>query len=197
MPPLLSHRRGRPVYKNLINHHHPLMIRQRSWLAQAVRGRGERPPPRYHLDAVLSQHHNFVGVCVPGSEGIMGHLAPGLQVVGTAPDGVIEAIADTDPLRVFIAVQFHPEYVTSLEWSMGIFTYHVDACARYAALPRAELETFRDDVRAWLWYTIRQRFTGGEQESTHISTHSNGHSEELKTDALHYPDMVHRATLPA
>ncbi len=127
----------------------------------------------------------------------MGHLAPGLRVVATAPDGVIEAIADSDPQRVFIAVQFHPEYVTSLEWSMGIFTYHVDACAHYAALPRTELEVFRDDVRTWLWHTIRQRFAGDEQEPTHLSDHSNGHSEELKTDALHYPEMVSRATLPA
>jgi gamma-glutamyl-gamma-aminobutyrate hydrolase PuuD len=198
MPPLLAHRRGRPIYRNLINHHHPLMIRQRSWLAQAVRGRGERRPPRYHLDAVLSQHHNFIGVCMPGSEEIMGHLAPGLHVVGTAPDGVIEAIADANPLRVFIAVQFHPEYVTSLEWSMGIFTYHVDACARYAVLPRAELEAFRDDVCTWLWHAIRQRFTGDEPESTHLSANTNGHTEELKTDALqHFPDSAHRATFPA
>jgi len=197
MPPLLSHRRGRPIYKNLINHHHPLIIRQRSWLAQAVRGRGERRPPRYHLDAVLSQHHNFIGVCMPDTEEIMGHLASSLHVVGTAPDGVIEAIADSDPLRVFIAVQFHPEYVTSLEWSMGIFTYHVDACARYAVLPRAELEAFRDDVRTWLWHVIRQRFTSDEQEPTHISTNTNGHSEELKTDVLHYPEIAYHATLPA
>jgi putative glutamine amidotransferase len=197
MPPLLSHRRGRPIYKNLVNHHHPLIIRQRSWLAQAVRGRGERRPPCYHLDAVLSQHHNFIGVCLPGSIEIMGHLAPGLHIVATAPDGVIEAIADADPQRVFIAVQFHPEYVTSLEWAMGIFTHHVDACARYAVLPRAELEAFRDDVRAWLWHTIRQRFTGGEQESIHLSAHANGHSEEVKTDALYYPEIAHRATLPA
>jgi len=197
MPPRLSHHRGRPVYKNLINHHHPLMIRQRSWLAQAVRGRGERRPPRYHLDAVLSQHHNFVGICVPGSEGIMGHLAPGLRVVGTAPDGVIEAIADADPLRVFIAVQFHPEYVTSLEWSMGIFTYHVDACARYAALPRAELEAFRDDVCAWLWHAIRQRVTDDERGSTQRPAHTNNHAKELTTDALHLPEIAHRAAIPA
>jgi len=197
MPPLLAHCRGRPVYKNLINHYHPLMIRQRSWLAQAVRGRGERRPPRYHLDAVLSQHHNFVGVCVPGTEGIMGHLAPGLRVVGTAPDGVIEAIADADPLRVFIAVQFHPEYVTSLEWSMGIFTYHVDACARYAALPRAEFEAFRDEVCAWLWHAIRQRFTGDEQGLTQRPVHTNNHAKELTTDALHLPEIAHPAAIPA
>lgn len=196
MPPLLAHRRGRPIYKNLINHHHPLMIRQRSWLAQAVRGRGERRPPRYHLDAVLSQHHHFVGVCVPGSEGILGHLAPGLRVVGTAPDGVIEAITDADPLRVFIAVQFHPEYVTSLEWSMGIFTYHVDACARYAALPRSELEAFRDDVCAWLWHGIRQRFTGDEQDSIQRPVHTNNHAKELTTDALHLPEIAHPAAMP-
>jgi len=197
MPPLLAHRRGRPTYKNLVNHHHPLMIRQRSWLAQAVRGRGERHPPRYHIDAVLSHHHNFIGVCVPGSEEIMGHLAPGLRVVGIAPDGVIEAIADADPLRVFIAVQFHPEYVTELSWSMGIFTYHVDACARYAALPRAELEALRDEVCAWLWHAIRQRFTGGEPGPTHRSARTNGHTEELKKDALHLPEIAHRAVLPA
>jgi putative glutamine amidotransferase len=197
MPPLLAHRRGRPIYKNLINHHHPLMIRQRCWLAQAVRGRGERRPPRYYLDAVLSQHHNFVGICVPGTEGIMGHLAPGLRVVGTAPDGVIEAITDADPLRVFIAVQFHPEYVTSLEWSMGIFTYHVDACARYGALPRTEIEAFRDDVCTWLWHTIRQRFTDDEQDSTQRPVHTNSHAKELTTDALHLPEIARPAALPA
>jgi len=196
MPPLLAHRRGRPTYKNLVNHHHPLMIRQRSWLAQAVRGRGERRPPRYHIDAVLSHHHNFIGVCVPGSEEIMGHLAPGLRVVGIAPDGVIEAIADADPLRVFIAVQFHPEYVTSLEWSMGIFTYHVDACARYATLPRAELEALRDEICAWLWHTVRQRFTGGEPGPAHRPTRTNGHTEELKPDVLQLPEIAHRAVLP-
>lgn len=197
LPPLLAHRRGRPVYKNLINHYHPLVIRQRSWLAQAVCGRGERRPLRYYLDAVLSQHHNFIGVCVPSSEEIMGHLAPGLQVVGTAPDGVIEAIADADPLRVFIAVQFHPEYVTSLEWSMGIFTYHVDACARYATLPRAELEAFRDDVCTWLWQAIRQRFTRGERGPAHKSARTNSHTEELKTDALHLPEIADHAVLHA
>jgi gamma-glutamyl-gamma-aminobutyrate hydrolase PuuD len=197
MPPLLSHRRGRPIYKNLINNHHPILIRQRSWLAQAVRGRGAGRPPRYHLDAVLSQHHNFVGVYIPGSEEIIGHLAPGLQFVATAPDGVIEAIADVDPLRVFIAVQFHPEYVTALEWSMGIFTYHVDACTRYAALPRADIEALRDDVCTWLWHTVRQRFTCSERESTHISARTNGSTEELTTDALHLPEKAHRAALPA
>jgi putative glutamine amidotransferase len=181
MPPLLAHRRGRPVYKNLINHSHPLIIRQRSWLAQAVRGRGERRPPRYYLDAVLSQHQNFIGVCGPGTEEIIGQLAPGLQVVGTAPDGVIEAIADTNPLRVFIAVQFHPEYVTSLEWSMGIFTYYVDACARYAAFPRAELQEFQDDVCAWLWHAIRERFIGDKPGPIQSSTCTTSYTEELKT----------------
>jgi len=127
----------------------------------------------------------------------MGQLAPGLQVVRIAPDGVIEAIADADPLRVFIAVQFHPEYVTELSWSMGIFTYYVDACARYAALPRAELEVLRDDVCIWLWHTIRQRFTGGEPGPTHTSAHTNGHTEELKNDALYLPEIAHHAALPA
>lgn len=197
MPPLLAHRRGRSVYKNLINHYHPLMIRQRSWLAQAVRGRGARRLPLYYINAVLSQHHNFIGVCIPGSEEIMGCLAPGLRVVATAPDGVIEAIADMDPLRVFIAVQFHPEYVTELSWSMGIFIYHVDACARYAALPRAELEAFRDDVCTWLWHAIRHRFTGGEQEPTHRSARTNSYTEELKADALPLPEIAHHAALHA
>jgi len=188
MPPLLAHRRGRPTLPNLINHHHPLLIQQRSWLAQAVRGRGERRTPRYHVDAVLSQHHNFVGVCLPGSDEILGHLAHGLQVVGTAPDGVIEAIADTNPQRVFVAVQFHPEYVTELSSSMGIFTWYVDTCARHATLPRAELESFREDVCAWLWHAVRQRFTADDQGLHYESERSTTQIEELKSDAVLLPE---------
>ncbi len=80
---------------------------------------------------------------------------------------------------------------------MGIFTYHVDACARYAALPRAELEALRDDVCAWLWHTIRQRFTDGERGATQRSVRTNSHTEELKTDALHFPEVTHHAAIHA
>lgn len=197
MPPLLAHWRGRPIFRTLINYHHPLIIRQRSWLAQAVCGHGERRPPRYHIGAVLSQHHNFIGVCLPGSEEIVGDLAPGLQVVGIAPDGVIEAIADTDPQRVFVAVQFHPEYVSELQWSVGIFSYHVEACARYAAFPRSELESYREEIATWLWHTIRQRFTGGKRGPTHQAVNANDHSAEVKTDALALQEMTNHVAVHA
>lgn len=192
MPPLLAHRRGRPTLSNLVNNHHPLLIRPRSWLAQAVRGRGKHRPPRYHLDAVLSVHHNFVGVCRPGSDEVLGRLADGLQVAATAPDGVIEAIGDTDPQRTFVGVQFHPEYVTSLEWSMGIFTWFVDACACSARLSRAELESFREEVCAWVWHTVRRRIVGEDQEFPEASA-AHTQAEGVRSDADAHPERDNHA----
>jgi gamma-glutamyl-gamma-aminobutyrate hydrolase PuuD len=153
MPPLLAHRQGRPIFKNFIGH--PLVIVQGSWLAQVVRARAEHAGQRDYLDDVLTQHHNFIGVLATGSEEIIGDLADGLVVAGYAPDRVIEAIASADPRRVYIAVQFHPEYVRTLSWARGIFSYVVEAATRDAEISRALYESFREDILAWLWLNAR------------------------------------------
>ncbi len=48
--------------------------------------------------AVSSYHHQAVR-----------HVGAGLRVVGTAPDGVVEALEPADPGIELIAVQWHPE----------------------------------------------------------------------------------------
>ena len=153
MPPLLQHRRGKPVFKNFIAH--PLIIIPNSWLAQAVRGKTEHAALRYYLDEVWTQHQYFIGVLHPDSMQITGDLAEGLVVSAYAPDGVIEAIGSQDLRRIYIAVQFHPEYVRTLAWSSGIFSYVVEGAARDAAIDRAVLESFRQDLLAWLWLCAR------------------------------------------
>jgi putative glutamine amidotransferase len=57
-------------------------------------------------------------------------LAPGLQAVAVAPDGIVEAIAGSDPSWWLWGVQWHPENLVSL------------------GSQRALLERFRDEVRA-------------------------------------------------
>ena len=77
-------------------------------------------------------------------------LAPGLEVSATAPDGVIEAYEDTAPSRWWVATQFHPEWMTHLNWAMGLFTAFIDASRTYTAIPRDELEPFLDEIQGWL-----------------------------------------------
>jgi gamma-glutamyl-gamma-aminobutyrate hydrolase PuuD len=160
MPPLLEHRRGRPHVQNWITH--PLIIKPETWLAQAVQGRGTQQPPRHCLDAVLSQHHQSIGFVRPHSQEVVGHLAPDLEVVAFSPDRVIEAIADRDPRRVYVGVQFHPEYVRFFTWALGIFTHLVDASMLYAPLSRPYLESCRESIQTWLWLSARApRITSG------------------------------------
>jgi gamma-glutamyl-gamma-aminobutyrate hydrolase PuuD len=150
MPPLLTHRQGRPIFKNFIGH--PLIIVQNSWLAQAVRGEVPHAPLRYYLDDVLSQHHNFIGVLLdPASMEVIGDLADGLVISAYSPDRVIEAIASKDPRRIYVAVQFHPEYVRTLAWANCIFRYIVAGARRDAAIDRSVFEPFREELLAWLW----------------------------------------------
>jgi putative glutamine amidotransferase len=149
MPALLKHRRGRPVFKNFTDH--PVYIVPESVLARAVGGGGERAARRYYLDQVLTQHHNFIGLLRPDSMQVIGDLAEGLEVVGYAPDRIIEAVASKDPRRMFWAVQFHPEYMRSLAWASGIFSSIVESSSRDAPIPRAQFEYFREEVLAWLW----------------------------------------------
>ncbi len=91
------------------------------------------------LDAVLSMHHQAVET-----------LAPGFEVSATAPDGVIEAFEDASPARWWLATQFHPEWSTQLHWVMGLFTSFVDASRAYSAVPRAEIEPLRPEIKEWL-----------------------------------------------
>ena len=136
-PGLLRHRtRGRVSCSNWVSH--PVQLaRPESRLALAVKGRGE--PGRWMLDAVLSMHHQAVKV-----------LAPGLVVSATAPDGVIEALEDTSPVRWWLATQFHPEWSTQLSWVMGLFTAFVEASRAYSAISRAELEPLRAEIQDWV-----------------------------------------------
>jgi putative glutamine amidotransferase len=136
-PRLLRHRAsGRVSSTNWVSH--PVHLsRAESRLAEALRGRGIVDGP--FLDAVLSMHHQAVE-----------SLAPGLEVVATSPDGVIEAFEETGSVRWWVGVQFHPEWMTQLSWASGLFTALVDASRGYSAVPREEIETLLEEIRTWL-----------------------------------------------
>jgi putative glutamine amidotransferase len=68
---------------------------------------------------VNSRHHQAIK-----------ELAPGLEAVAVAPDGIVEAIAGTDPGWWLWGVQWHPENLVTM------------------ASQRVLLERFRDQVRA-------------------------------------------------
>jgi GMP synthase-like glutamine amidotransferase len=130
-----------------------------SRLAVAVRGRGSVDRP--YLDAVLSMHHQAVQ-----------ELAACLEVVATSSDEVIEAIEETSSIRWWVGVQFHPEWMTHLSWSLGLFTAFVDASRGYSAVPRDEIETLMDEIQAWLrehdraWHTAEEPLAlSGETQS--------------------------------
>lgn len=148
MPPLLSHRgRGRISADNWVEH--PVTIYPKSRLGSIIRGREEKVPYRQHLEAVLSMHHQIVGYITPEAQ-IVGNLAQNLIVSATAPDGVIEGIEDSDPRRFWVAVQFHPEWVVYLGWSLRIFSALVEASAAYATLPPSLAESLGGEVCGWI-----------------------------------------------
>lgn len=136
-PSLLRHRaRGRVSSTNWVSH--PLHVSQPdSRLAVALRGRSTIDRP--FLDAVLSMHHQAVN-----------ELAPGLEVVATSPDGVIEAFEETASARWWVGVQFHPEWMTQLSWALGLFTALIEASRGYSIIPREEIETLLGEIQAWL-----------------------------------------------
>ncbi|MGH7653967.1 MAG: gamma-glutamyl-gamma-aminobutyrate hydrolase family protein [Gemmatimonadaceae bacterium] len=78
--------------------------------------------------AVNSYHHQ--AVC---------QLGGGLRVTATAPDGVVEGVESDDPAWWVLAVQWHPEDLTTdvRSWDRGIFKAFADevatARARFAA----------------------------------------------------------------
>jgi GMP synthase-like glutamine amidotransferase len=106
-------------------------------LALALRGNSELD--RYTIDSVLSMHHQVVET-----------LAPDLMLSATSPDGVIEAFEVTVSARWWVGVQFHPEWMTHLTWSLSLFTALVEASRSYSNVPREELEPFLDEIQGWL-----------------------------------------------
>ena len=80
--------------------------------------------------AVNTRHHQAVK-----------DLAPGLQAVAVAPDGVVEAVAGTDPQWWLWAVQWHPENLVALPAQRELFARfreQADARARELAERRGE-----------------------------------------------------------
>jgi putative glutamine amidotransferase len=82
---------------------HPVSVAPGSRLAEAL-GATE-------LD-VNSYHHQSVN-----------RLAPGLRVTATAPDGIIEGVEIEEPTWWMVAVQWHPEDLTTdgRGWDRGLF----------------------------------------------------------------------------
>jgi hypothetical protein len=117
---------------------HPIRLHcPESRLALAVRGNGE--VDRHYIDPVPSMHHQAVEV-----------LAPDLVLSASAPDGVIEACEETASARWWVGVQFHPEWLTHLTWSPGLFSALVEAGRSYSTVPREELEPLLDEIQGWL-----------------------------------------------
>jgi putative glutamine amidotransferase len=134
---LLRHSaRGRVSSSNWSMHpiqiHHP-----QSRLALAIRGNGELD--RQHIDPVLSMHHQAVET-----------LAPDLVMSASSPDGVVEAFEETASSRWWVGVQFHPEWMTHLTWSLGLFSALIEASRAYSTVPREELEPSLDEIQGWL-----------------------------------------------
>ncbi len=165
-PPLLRHRaRGRVSSSNWVSH--PIeLARPDSRLAMSVRGRGTLDRP--FLDTVLSMHHQAVE-----------ELAPGLEVAATSPDGVIEAFEETAAARWWVGVQFHPEWMTHLNWALGLFTALIDASRGYTAIPRDEIETLLDEIQAWLRQHDRAMNTQAPSSMCIAETHTGEHRSEL------------------
>jgi putative glutamine amidotransferase len=74
--------------------------------------------------AVNSYHHQAVD-----------RLGAGLQVSAVAPDGVVEGVEVADPAWWVVAVQWHPEDLTTdvRSWDRGIFKAFAEEIARYAS----------------------------------------------------------------
>jgi putative glutamine amidotransferase len=135
--PLLRHRARGRVSSSTWSMHPIRLHCPESRFAQAVRGKGE--VSRHTIDPVLSMHHQAVET-----------LAPGLELVASAPDGVIEAFEEKTSARWWVGVQFHPEWMTHLTWSHGLFSALVEASRSYATVPREELAPSLDEIQGWL-----------------------------------------------
>jgi putative glutamine amidotransferase len=85
---------------------------------------------RFDAPRVNSRHH----------QGIR-DLAPGLEAVALAPDGLVEAIVGADPSWSLEAVQWHPENLQNLELHRGLFRRFVATIRARCARRAAEVET--------------------------------------------------------
>jgi len=134
---LLRHRARGRVSSSTWSMHPIQLHRPEGRLAMAVRGNGELD--RHIIDPVLSMHHQAVET-----------LAAGLELSASSPDGVIEAFEEITSARWWVGVQFHPEWMTHLTWSLGLFRALVEASRSYATIPHMELESFVDEIQGWL-----------------------------------------------
>ena len=99
-------------------------------------------------------------------------VAPGFQVVATSPDGVVEAIEETTSVRWCVGVQFHPEWMTHLSWSLGLFTAFVDASRVYAVVQRGEIEPLLEEIQAWVREHDRALHRGAVPFALAVEKHS-------------------------
>lgn len=91
---------------------HPVRLEEDSRLAAAM-GVSELP--------VSSYHHQSVG-----------RVGVGLRVVGTAPDGVVEALELDDHAAELLAVQWHPEDSAANDpWQQAIFDWLIERAIEY------------------------------------------------------------------
>ena len=144
--------RGDVSAENMVEH--PLIvIATKCRLAEALSGRGQHSPTRVWLSSVYSLHHQVIGYVVGARSEplqVVGYPAPGLRITAIAPEGMIEAMEDPDPRRLWMAVGFHAEFMARQEWASNLFTYFVLQSQAHAALPVDCLEPYRNEVKAWL-----------------------------------------------
>jgi putative glutamine amidotransferase len=86
-------------------------------------------------------------------------LAPDLALSATSPDGVIEAFEETSCARWWLGVQFHPEWMTHLTWSLGLFAALVEAwVSRYWRPESRQLRLQTATLpRNWWWSFLVER----------------------------------------
>jgi putative glutamine amidotransferase len=172
-PALLRHRaRGRVSSSNWSTH--PIRLHcPESRFALAVRCNGALD--RHVIDPVLSMHHQAVE-----------SLAPGLAVVATSPDGVIEAFEETASARWWVGVQFHPEWMTHLTWSLGLFASLVEVSRSYATVPRQELEASLDEIQGWLRQQDSELLHLTATPTSVAGTYHGKHTSELPVSIGRY-----------
>jgi putative glutamine amidotransferase len=110
IPGAIKHEQGQVI--NRPSHH--IKIEADSMLAKLAGGETAR---------VNSSHHQAVN-----------KVGRDLRVVACAPDGVIEAIADTRPDRFALGVQWHPEIGWEKDpFSQAIFKQFIEAARKYGS----------------------------------------------------------------
>ena len=116
----------------------------------------------------------------------MEELAPGMEMAATSPDGVIEAFEETATTRWWVGVQFHPEWMTQLNWALGLFTALIDASRGYIAIPRDEIETLLDEIQAWLRQHDRALNAGSAPSAVlaQMQSHGLGSALTLQRNAV-------------